>query len=362
MQDLPSLYKQHRGKLVDKWPFYLDFYDRIFNPFRAKPIRLLEIGIQNGGSLELWRKYFPDATVLLGCDIDPACGNLVYNDPHIQVVVGDATDSDLQLHIRRYAESFDIIVDDGSHRSGDIVRAFCHYFPLLSDGGLYVMEDLHCSYWNNFEGGLFHPLSSIAFAKSLADILNHQHWRLAAGRKDLLKPFFDHYQSFISEEDLAHIQAVELANSVCLVRKAAPVSNLLGERSPAGDELDVTDAPLRAQSGELPDATDQSGNPWSSFRHLPAIGPATNPVRSSRWSDSVQHFRPSNLVNIFLRLLGGEPAEWNAEEYVAKHGVIMGSFWSKFPKLHYVLFAHHSSAFWLQAHPTSSRCGCARKN
>jgi hypothetical protein len=341
--DLASLYNQHRGKLVDKWPFYLDFYQRIFSPLRDKPVRLLEIGIQNGGSLELWRKYFPNAIVLVGCDIDPGCGDLVYDDPRIQVVVGDATDSEIQLQVQRHAESFDIIIDDGSHRSGDIVRAFCGYFPLLSDEGLYIMEDLHCSYWSNFEGGLFHPVSSIAFAKCLADALHHEHWRLTAQRRDLLQPFFDHYRTSLSEDDLAHIQAVELANSVCVVRKAAPVRNSLGQRSPVGDEFHVTDAPLRAQRGELPDATEQSNNPWSSFAHLRRMPTAALLSQEGRPRSWLRHCSSGDLLATFSRLIRGVPPEWDAVEYVATHGAVMGPFWSKRPKLHYLLFAREDS-------------------
>lgn len=35
--------------------------------------------------------------------------------------------------------------------------------PLVNDEGIYIIEDLHCSYWQNFEGGLYDPFSSMAF-------------------------------------------------------------------------------------------------------------------------------------------------------------------------------------------------------
>ena len=49
---------EHKGKISDKWNLYLDIYERIFCSLRNKPISLLEIGIQNGGSLEIWASYF----------------------------------------------------------------------------------------------------------------------------------------------------------------------------------------------------------------------------------------------------------------------------------------------------------------
>ena len=50
---LHQLYSKHNGKVSDKWSLYLMEYDRLLNDYRDKPMRLLEIGIQNGGSLEI---------------------------------------------------------------------------------------------------------------------------------------------------------------------------------------------------------------------------------------------------------------------------------------------------------------------
>ncbi len=52
---------EHNGKVSDKWELYVNEYDRIFSPYRDRPLNLLEIGIQNGGSLEIWPTYFPYA-------------------------------------------------------------------------------------------------------------------------------------------------------------------------------------------------------------------------------------------------------------------------------------------------------------
>ncbi len=86
---LAQLYAEHVGKVSDKWASYFNEYDRILSAYRDKCIHLLEIGIQNGGSLEIWSKYFPYAQKLVGCDINPECAGLSYEDPRIAVVVGD---------------------------------------------------------------------------------------------------------------------------------------------------------------------------------------------------------------------------------------------------------------------------------
>lgn len=190
---LEHLYLNHKGKLSDKWSLYLGEYDRIFKEFQEKPINILEIGIQNGGSLEIWARYFDKANKIIGCDIDSKCLGLTYEDYRISVIVGDATQDATALQIKEIAATFDIVIEDGSHRSGDIVKAFSKYFSYVVDGGLFIAEDLHASYWSDFEGGLFDPLSSMSFFKILADLVNHEHWRCEMHSTDLLIDFSERY-------------------------------------------------------------------------------------------------------------------------------------------------------------------------
>ncbi len=260
---LAELYESHTGKVSDKWSLYLTEYDRLFAPYREQPVRLLEIGIQNGGSLEIWAQYFEQASSLVGCDINPDCAGLRYDDPCISVVVGDANLEMIQASILELSPEFDIIVDDGSHTSSDIVRSFANYFPKLVEGGVFVAEDLHCSYWSDFGGGLFDPYSSMAFFKRLSDILNLEHWGVDRGRADVLRGIFSEYNCFLSEADLAEIHSVEFVNSMCVVRKLAAAHNRLGQRVIAGidEPVVVGHHVFQGQSSEvLRDRYDQSSN------------------------------------------------------------------------------------------------------
>ena len=229
-----QLYAEHQGKVSDKWSLYLAEYERLFKEYRDKPVRLLEIGIQNGGSLEIWSKYFENALKLLGCDINPNCAQLSYDDKRIDVIIGDANDPKvIDLALDR-CQRFDIIIDDGSHKSGDIIKSFVTYFPFLEDGGLFVIEDLHCSYWDIFEGGLIDHHSSMSFFKHLTDILNHEHWDIPLPKDTLLRDIFAKYRCTQSIEDLSQIHSVEFINSMCVVRKADSLQNKLGKRVVSG--------------------------------------------------------------------------------------------------------------------------------
>lgn len=261
-QLLRQIYDVHDGKVSDKWSIYLDEYDRIFSKYRNEPVRILEIGIQNGGSLEIWSKYFPRAEVIVGCDINQACGLLNFDDKRICVVVGDANADGTQRNILEKSEAFDIVIDDGSHRSSDIVRTFSRYFPYLAEGGVFVVEDLHTSYWQDFEGGLYDPLSSMSFFKRLLDLINHQHWGLDHSRTDALAAFASRYGIAFDETSLTSIHSIEFLNSLCIITKRPPLENQLGPRFVAGRSALVAPDILTVD-GAVAAAADESRNSWS---------------------------------------------------------------------------------------------------
>lgn len=177
VSDYKSLYDilaDHADRLCDKWEHYPNIYEAEIGP-RVKlgrPLRLLEIGVQNGGSLEVWRKYLPAGSTIVGVDINDRCGQLSFPDD-ISFLLGSATDPSL---ISRLPEpEFDIIVDDGSHRSADVVNAFALLFEKLAPGGCYIVEDIETSYSLDWGGGFRLPHSSIEWAKGFVDALNVFH-------------------------------------------------------------------------------------------------------------------------------------------------------------------------------------------
>lgn len=268
MKSYKQLHIEPKGKVSDKWDIYLTEYDRLFSTYRNRHINLLELGTQNGGSLERWSIYFPQGKNFVGCDINPACLRLRYDDSRITVIVGDANESATREKIFAVTPKFDLIVDDGSHKSGDIVRAFANFFLHLNDGGLFVAEDLHCSYWQEFDGGLFYPHSSIAFFKKLADVINHEHWGTEKRRSDLLIGFFSAYGIDVSEDLLTSVYSVEFVNSMCIVRKENAALNRLGSRHIGGLE-EVVAQGHHALQGTSCVAPLQKNNVWATMDRAP---------------------------------------------------------------------------------------------
>lgn len=204
----------HSGRVSDKWEQYISTYDREFARFvnSGKPVRLLEIGVQNGGSLEIWNELLPAGSTIIGLDIDSRCAELTFNSPNIEVVIADASDPkalDEVLGDRR----FDIILDDGSHRSDHVIASFIACFPRLADGGLYIVEDLHTSYWPEFGGGYRAPTSSIEWLKALVDAEHADYIRVADADSE---PKIDFLRNMNK-----HVRRVAFYDSVCVVEKYA---------------------------------------------------------------------------------------------------------------------------------------------
>ena len=260
---LEELYHSHRGKVSDKWSSYLPVYERSFERFRRSPVRLLEVGIQNGGSLEIYQAYLPEGSLIVGCDINPKCQTLQY-DRNVHVVVGDCGATSTQDAVTAISPRFDIIIDDGSHRSSDIIRTFLMYFPLLEEGGIFIIEDLHASYWKDWEGGLFYTLSSMAFFKLLADTINCEHWGNGKTAVDLMSHEFADYAQLIPAADLKNVFSVQFFNSVCVVEKCSSSRPAgLGRRIVTG--VDASVFPGLARNGSAPIVKDERHNPYSVF-------------------------------------------------------------------------------------------------
>ena len=174
---------------TDKWGghWYMQHYQRYFEPLRKKPLNLLEIGVggennprSGGQSLRTWKRFFPKARIV-GIDI---FDKTHFSQPRIDVRICDQTDA---MGLRKLSDEyggFDIIIDDGSHVNEHVIKTFHALFPLLRPNGIYAIEDTQTSYWPSFGGGLDKPDTMLSFFKSLTDGLNYMEYSAAPGPDD----------------------------------------------------------------------------------------------------------------------------------------------------------------------------------
>ena len=151
MNDLERIFRQNEGRLIHKWIHYFEIYDRYFSAFRGRDIRVLEIGVFHGGSLQMWKQYFGEQALIVGMDINPRVEAL--GEAGIEIVVGDQSDPEFLRSVVDRFGPFDIVIDDGSHVPAHQIASIEHLWPTLPENALYVVEDLHTNYWEHFGGG-----------------------------------------------------------------------------------------------------------------------------------------------------------------------------------------------------------------
>ena len=166
----------------DKWNthWYAQHYEAHFRPIRNKRLTVLEIGIGGyddpmlgGGSLRMWRTWFPNARIH-GIDI---ADKSTHAERRITIHQGSQTDTVFLQAVIDKAGRPDVVIDDGSHRNADVIATFQFLFPLLADDGYYVVEDTQTSYWP--DGSVTERNSTattMGFFKSLVDGLNWEEY------------------------------------------------------------------------------------------------------------------------------------------------------------------------------------------
>lgn len=164
-------YEKHNP--ITKWWHYFEIYHQYFNKFVGGHINMLEIGVYKGGSLQMWRDYFGDNATIVGVDIDGNCKQ--YEENHIHVCIGSQNDAGFLENIAEQYGPFDIVLDDGSHFMQHQITAFEVLFPKLREGGVYMCEDTHTSYWSSFDGKWRDETTFIEYGKRLVDEINGQH-------------------------------------------------------------------------------------------------------------------------------------------------------------------------------------------
>ena len=167
---LESIFYAHDGRTSDKWHHYFRIYEEEFGFIRRRDVKLLEIGVQAGGSLQIWRKFLGEKATIFGVDIDPNCRNLDTDD--ICVRIGSQNDPEFLRRVVSEMGGLDIVIDDGSHIGSDQIASFKALFPLMATDGVYLIEDLQTAYWREYNGGVDREGTIVSFAKDLIDDLN----------------------------------------------------------------------------------------------------------------------------------------------------------------------------------------------
>lgn len=147
LTEIADHFKTDKGSIKHR---YTEIYSRYLESYRGKSLDLLEIGVACGSSLKTWSAYFGERSRVVGVDIREECQALCRSVSNIRIIIADAA---------TYAtdDVFDIIVDDGSHVSKDIVLSWQNLWRQVRPGGFYFIEDMRCTHDDGYRRNFTFP-------------------------------------------------------------------------------------------------------------------------------------------------------------------------------------------------------------
>jgi hypothetical protein len=203
------------GYPLDKWIHYFPIYERHLARYRGLPVRVLEIGVYRGGSLELLRHFLGPDAYLVGIDIDEVAQAAVGGRHPVEI--GDQADSEFLLRVAEKHGPFDIVIDDGGHSMRQQIASVEILFPILKDDGTYLVEDCHTSYWPEYADNGPEGPTFIEWVKARIDDLNAYHYSRS---RELQAPW---------QTDFGGLHVYDSVVVLSKRRHAAPFSELSGD-------------------------------------------------------------------------------------------------------------------------------------
>jgi len=159
LNDIMIKYGTDKQKVLHN---YVQFYEKYFEPIKNEKLKILEIGIYRppagspnsvGASLKTWKDYFVNSKIYgvdLGLFDDVDDGNIKTILADQELRYGNDSVKGLNEVIENFGSDFDIIIDDGGHTMLQQQITLGFMFKYLKSGGLFIIEDLHTSYFAPF--------------------------------------------------------------------------------------------------------------------------------------------------------------------------------------------------------------------
>ncbi|MFX1384902.1 MAG: hypothetical protein ACFFBP_20935 [Promethearchaeota archaeon] len=156
---------------------HASLYETILEPYRNLAKKVFEVGIRNGGSIRVWRNYFPNAVIYALDNHEPSLECILNQERIIPVKLDQGSPKQLDSFAKN--GPFDIGIDDGSHIWKHQILTFEKLWPAIKPGGLYIIEDIITSYnsWMARHEGIKdryckNSISCVNYFKYLIDEIN----------------------------------------------------------------------------------------------------------------------------------------------------------------------------------------------
>ncbi len=204
-----SIESFNKAKLYsNKGESYFSSYDDILASYiyLNQPIVFVEIGVRDGGGLEMWKDYLPDGSRIIGIDNNSAAK--YFESDQYEIFIGDQADEKFWSDFFLKVGNVDIILDDGGHTNMQQLKTLLSTINYINDGGMLIIEDTHASYLPAFSNPS--KYSFIRYVYNLVDRINYRYEPLSSKNNYLDLPIYK----------------ISFFESICVLYKDIKKSNL----------------------------------------------------------------------------------------------------------------------------------------
>ena len=165
-----EIYKSYLASpyLSLKHSAYFQVYEELLAKYRNQKITFVEVGVLNGGSLFMWRHFFGPQARIIGIDFNPLAKR--WKQEGFEIHIGSQSDPKFWENFFNEVGMVDVLLDDGGHTNEQQIVTTHQSIPFIRDGGLLIVEDVHTSYFKDFDNPS--KYSFINYAKLFIDGIN----------------------------------------------------------------------------------------------------------------------------------------------------------------------------------------------
>lgn len=129
------------GHGVWKWSNALDAYSRHFAVYKGHALSVVEVGVQSGGSIDMWHSVLGPNCIVHGIDINNQ--TLRFVNTQTTITIGDQASTVMWDEFYKNRPNLDILIDDGGHEPNQMLVTLEQGLNHVSPGGFVVIEDIH---------------------------------------------------------------------------------------------------------------------------------------------------------------------------------------------------------------------------
>ena len=145
MKKIFNIFKSSQFSSI-KWDNYFEIYESSLKRFVNKNITLVEIGIGNGGSLFMWKKFLGKRAKIIGIELNPDAKK--FEKYGFKIFIGDQSDPIFWKNFYKKNGKIDVLIDDGGHTNLQQITTLMESIENIKNNGVIIIEDTHTSFMN----------------------------------------------------------------------------------------------------------------------------------------------------------------------------------------------------------------------